>query len=56
MTENDPEEDLHDEIDDLAADIERKIAEGEAFISQLPDFSPRSQRSRGFEKASKNYE
>lgn len=42
MTNND----LHDEIDELALEIEREIKETQEFLDDLPEFAPRSQRSQ----------
>lgn len=42
---------LEDEIDELALRIERKIAEGERFLEELPEFAPRSAESRKMERA-----
>ena len=38
--------DLHGEIDQLAVEIEQTIAETELFLDELPQFAPRSGRSR----------
>ena len=37
--------DLGEQIDQLAIKIEEQIAETEAFLDNLPDFAPRSARS-----------
>lgn len=47
MTEN---SDLHDEIDQLAIQIERKIEENEEELEELPEFAPRSKRSRNLQE------
>jgi hypothetical protein len=49
-----PDKDLHDDIDQLAVEIEQKIAETQEFLDKLPDFAPRSQRSRKLKKAAEN--
>lgn len=38
--------DFHAELDHLARKVEEKIAEGEAKIEEIPDFEPRSERSK----------
>jgi hypothetical protein len=38
--------DRQDEIDQLAVRVERKIAETQEFLDDLPEFAPRSDRSR----------
>jgi hypothetical protein len=42
--------DLHDEIDQLAVEVEQTIAETQEFLDELPDFAPRSQRSRKLQR------
>lgn len=42
MTNNDLDED----IDQLAVEVEQKIEETRQFIDDLPEFAPRSDRSR----------
>lgn len=46
MTNND----LHDEIDQLAVEIEQKIEENREFLDDLPEFAPRSDRSRKLQR------
>jgi hypothetical protein len=46
MTNND----LHDDIDQLAVEIERKIEENREFLDDLPEFAPRSDRSRKLQR------
>jgi hypothetical protein len=46
--------DLEEEIDHLAAKVEQKIKEGRSFIDGLPDFTPRSRRSRKMRQTIKN--
>ena len=38
--------DLHDEIDAFALEIERRIAETQQFLEELPEFRSRSNRSK----------
>lgn len=42
--------DLDEEIDQLAVNIEKTIAEGREFLDDLPDFELRSQRSRKLQR------
>lgn len=46
--------DLDDAIDELARRIERKIAEGEKRLEELPDFAPRSERGKKFRRVVEN--
>lgn len=46
MTGGDPPDDLDQQIDELAIEIEKTIAETQEYLDQLPEFEPRSQRSR----------
>lgn len=51
MTGDDsPGEELHDDIDRLAIKIERKIEENREFLDDLPEFAPRSDRSRKLQR------
>lgn len=45
-----PDGDLHDDIDQLAVEIERKIEETQSFVDELPEFQTRSQRSQKLRK------
>lgn len=45
------EDDLDEEIDELAVEIERTIEETQAFIEGLPAFAPRSQEAKKMERA-----
>lgn len=43
--------DLHDDIDRLARRVEQTIAETATFLSGLPEFESRSNRTRTLEQA-----
>lgn len=45
-----PNHDLDEEIDQLAVKVEQKIAETQEFLDGLPEFAPRSQRSRKLQR------
>lgn len=49
MAEGDEIDD--EELDELALAIERRIAKTDEFLDDLPDFAPRSQRSRKLQRA-----
>jgi len=43
-------DELDEEIDQLAVEIEQKIEETRAFLDDLPEFAPRSDRSRKMQR------
>jgi hypothetical protein len=46
--------DFDERASQLAVEIEQAIEEGEEFLEQLPEFAPRSQRSRKMQQAIQN--
>lgn len=46
---------FHEQIDELAAKVEKQIEEHQAYIEGLPDFQPRSRRARKLRKQVEKY-
>jgi hypothetical protein len=49
-------DELDDEIDKLAEDIEQTIKNGKRFLEELPAFAPRTDRSRKLRQVFKDKE
>lgn len=43
--------DIHDDIDQLAIEVEQEIATNREFIDGLPEYAPRSDRSKKLQRA-----
>jgi hypothetical protein len=46
--------DFDKRAEELAVRIEERISDGEAFIADLPDFKPRSERSKKLRQQTRN--